>query len=107
MIDDDAARQFGALGVKVVKPVVRPDAAVAVWPVNWRALELFLGVQTQWRVQLGFGAALWLGLDYAGVSALMAVQRLRKRRRLMADLQVMEAVALTILNGAAVDEVPA
>jgi hypothetical protein len=67
---------------------------------NWRAVQFFALLGTQWRVALGMGTAVTLGLDYAGVAAAMemaAVPRSR-RRRLWADLQVMEAAALPILN---------
>jgi len=69
----------------------------AVHRDNWRALQFFLLLQTQWRVAAGMSG---LGLDYAGVAAAMelaAVPRAR-RQRLWADLQVMEAAALPALN---------
>lgn len=56
------------------------------------AFDLFVAVRTQWR----YGLAGPTGLDYASVRALMdlALPPDADRRRLLADLQVMEAAAL-------------
>lgn len=56
------------------------------------AFELFVAVRTQWRN--GFAGA--TGLDYAGVRAYMdlALPIDCDRRRLLEDLQVMEAAVL-------------
>jgi len=74
---------------------------VGVWPDNWRAVRLFLAVETQWRVALGFGVSVHSGLDYSGVEA--AMRRLKiddEDGELFADLQEMERAALPILNEA-------
>lgn len=68
-----------------------------LWDINAAAFELFLSLESQWRVlSVGMsGHLVWLGLDYQGVDVLM-------RRRciadedgvLFADLQVLEAAAV-------------
>jgi len=72
---------------------------------NWRSVSFFRLLGTQWRlVVLGLGTTVTLGLDYAGVAAAMrmaAVPRSRQQR-LWADLQVMEAAALPVLNRGAI-----
>lgn len=72
-------------------PAVRVPAAI------WPAVCLFRALETQWRIAVGFGVSAWLGLDYPAADVLMrrtpafaAVD--------FADLQVMEAEALIILN---------
>lgn len=67
---------------------------------NWDTVLLFLDCATQWRVAIGMGGALWLGLDYAAVAALMQMRGLARARRaaLLADLQIMERAALAVLN---------
>ncbi len=64
-----------------------------LWPENREALELWFGVQTQWRV----GMAGATGLDYAGIAAYMGmlcVNSPARRARLLQDLQVMERATL-------------
>lgn len=60
----------------------------------------FVDCGTQWRLAAGMAGAVWLGLDYAGVAALMQMRRVPPARRaaLLADLQVMELAALAVLN---------
>ncbi|MBX3580837.1 MAG: DUF1799 domain-containing protein [Rhizobiaceae bacterium] len=94
-IDQDVAADFAALGVSV-EAGDEEDSAIAVWDTNWKSVEAFLDCQTQWRLAVGFGAARWLGLDYAGVDAFLR-GRFRNRalrRRIFEDLRVMEFVAL-------------
>ena len=71
------------------------DEAFEVWPENWRAFELFLACRTQWRFGPQGGV---LGLDYAGVAALFRMKRVKDQDTMLADLQVMEAAALEVLN---------
>lgn len=64
------------------------------WPENLDSLNLFVEVQTQWRVGMS-GAT---GLDYPAVFA--TLDRLHRdktdarRDELFSDLQIMEAAAL-------------
>ena len=79
-----------------------PEEAVAqkrnfeVWDENWEAVQMFLRLQTQWRVSingpvgLDYGAAQWLFRLYA--------VKVKDQRSLLEDLQVMEATALAKFN---------
>lgn len=69
-----------------------------VLPENWTAAQLFVQLQTQWRISAGFGGALHTGLDYAAVWAVLHGQRVRHPERVFADLRIMEAAALIDLN---------
>ena len=71
------------------------DEAFEVWPENLRALELFIACRTQWRFGPQGGV---LGLDYQGVAALFRMKRVKDQDAMLADLQVMEAAALEVLN---------
>lgn len=55
-------------------------------------LNAWFALQTQWRLSDGLPT----GLDYAGVSAALALRedKRARRRELFADLQVMERAAL-------------
>lgn len=74
------------------------EETIEVYPPNWPCVRLFLACETQWRVTVGFGGAMWQGLDYGGVEVVM------RRRGFedvdFADLQVMEAEALAVLGEA-------
>lgn len=73
--------------------------ACEIWPDNWAALRLFLAVETQWRVQLGVGVVVHLGLDYAALEAAMRMSGVADPAAMFADLRAMERAALPILNG--------
>ena len=72
--------------------------AFAIWPENLPALELFLDLETQWRMAIGEVHLLYVGLDYPAAEALMRARRLRNRDILFDDLRAMERAALPIMN---------
>lgn len=65
---------------------------VEVWPENWAALDLFLRLQSQWRLSAD-GRRL-RGLRYTEVRAVMSLLGLRKQRHLFEQLQDMERAVL-------------
>nr|WP_246520199.1 DUF1799 domain-containing protein [Ancylobacter lacus] len=67
-----------------------------VWPENWQTVRLFLACETQWRASAAMSGMVWVGLDYVAVDV---VARRRGLEADLADLQVMEVEALSILNG--------
>lgn len=105
-LDDDDKAAFAELGVTVVAADGDDDEVVvidpaAVWSSNWPAVAVFTALATQWRV-VGVGnVILRLGLDYAEADRMIA--RMGAEADVFWDLQVMEGVALPILNEA-VDE---
>ena len=76
-------------------PARPDDDAFAVLPANWAAVTAFLACETQWRVALGLGGPIWLGLDYAGVDVVL---RRTASTAGFADLQVMEGAALDVFS---------
>ena len=68
-----------------------------VWAENWDALSAFLALATQWRAAVGAAGMIWLGLDYCAADVIM--RRLRSPEHVFADLMIMEASALPVLNG--------
>lgn len=71
---------------------------------NWTALKLFLDASTQWRVaSIGGGLTgstlVRLGLDYAGLDALMRRRRIRDEA-IFDDVRLMEGAALRAFSGA-------
>ena len=80
-----------------------PDAGLAdafeVYEQNWDSVMFFIRVRAQWNVISGMERVHWLGLNYAGVKARMPKSK-KKRKKLWAALDVMEAAALEVLNSA-------
>jgi len=64
-----------------------------VWEENWPALEMFMRVQTQWRV----GMNGLTGLDYGAVAWLLKLYEVEDQRSLLEDLQVMEGAVLAVI----------
>lgn len=83
---------FGLVAVERGRDPGDEGGSFELWPENVQSLRLWLEVATQWRV--GMGGA--VGLDYAGVEAVMRINGLRgqERRERFGDLRVMEAAAL-------------
>lgn len=73
----------------------RAPVAFDVYPENWDAVRLFLGLQTQWRVGPMGGL---VGLDYPGVEAAMRMARVKDRAQLFEQLQTMEFAALEAMH---------
>ena len=99
--DDELAQALASFGLlpPTVVGVGADDAdgherQLWLWPDNRPAWELWLAVQTQWRVGLG-GAT---GLDYSAVAAVMHMQGTPRTERseLLALLRVMEAEVLEV-----------
>ena len=84
---------MAAFGLVADRPPLAPAETFALWPENVPAFELWLAVQTQWRM----GPNGPIGLDYAGVEAHMRCglrMRPRQLRRRWGELRAMEQAAL-------------
>lgn len=99
--DDQAADDLRSYGssedeIREALGAAEPEA-FAVWQDNADTVDMFMSLQTQWRVGPMGG---YLGLDYAGVAAALgAVVRAPARRRdMFLNLQAMERAALPVLN---------
>ena len=79
-------------------PAAKPKTALDIMPTNWTPVAAFLACQTQWRVVATMGGLVFLGVDYA--EARSALADLDAPASKIADLRVMEAAALPILNEA-------
>jgi hypothetical protein len=88
---------FAALGF-TAKPRKQNEDVFEVWDINAASLELFLAVQSQWRViSAGMsGVMIWLGLDYQGVDVFMRRRAIDDADgNLFADLVAMEDAAMS------------
>jgi uncharacterized membrane protein len=69
-------------------------ADYVVWPEHHQSVEVFVACATQWRA----GSMGVIGLDYGVIFQVMALYDVTDRRATFADLQIMEAKAMEILN---------
>ncbi|QDP47271.1 MAG: hypothetical protein Unbinned4294contig1002_43 [Prokaryotic dsDNA virus sp.] len=65
-----------------------------VVPSAWPAVLLFLTLQTQWRV----GSAGIVGLDYNAVRWVFELYEVAEPRKMLDDLQIIEATVVETLN---------
>lgn len=105
--DDQVRRDAEALGVPA-ENLPDPDdeeetEVFQVWDINWPSMALFLDCSSQWRAIASMAGVFWLGIDYAAAKALLDARPRRAARRhpahrLLADLRVMEAAAVEVMN---------
>ena len=69
-------------------------ALFEVWEENWEIVEMFLRMQTQWRMSMS-GV---VGLDYAPLDWLCRLYSVKDPVNLFEGLQVMEHTALSCFN---------
>jgi len=69
-------------------------AEFEVWEENWEIVEMFLRLQTQWRV----GMAGPTGLDYAPLEWLCKLYSVKDPAFLFEGVQLMEVTALSCFN---------
>lgn len=86
---DKALAAFGLVAEGLPDP-----ETVDVWPENRAPMEVFAGMQTQWRIGMK-GAT---GLDYAAMPAVMTMVGVKRKRRadVMGAVQVMERETLRL-----------
>jgi len=80
--------------VRVDAALVQEEPAFEVWRSNRRSVMAFLACETQWRIAVGFGAAIRLGIDYGSARPVFERRNGRVDRRLFDDIRVMEQAAL-------------
>ena len=81
---------FGAPADVIAQATQESGADCEVWPENWPVVELWLRIETQWRV--GFNGL--IGLDYGAVRWMFDLYEVDDRRGMLEALQVMERAVL-------------
>ncbi|MAF43069.1 MAG: hypothetical protein CMI54_02710 [Parcubacteria group bacterium] len=66
-----------------------------VWPEHAKALDIFLKCSTQWRVIAGMGGAVFQGIDYTALKAVIDLFCDENPRELFTDVCHIERGALT------------
>lgn len=70
------------------------DTVIEVWPDVWPVFMVFQACATQWRTGMNGPS----GLDYNVIPWLMKLQGIDDGAAALADLRVMERVALNIMH---------
>lgn len=74
--------------------------AFEVLAENFDAVRVFEASQTQWRLAMGMGAAVYLGFDYPGVHVVAKALGVGKKwPDVLMRLQVMEMEGARLMNG--------
>jgi hypothetical protein len=75
-----------------LRPEDYPEEEFAIWPENWQVFDIFLSMQTQWRM----GMKGPTGLDYAALESLFRMNGIRRsqQRDHLEAMQIMERAAL-------------
>lgn len=83
----------------------RPKAEehLGIWPANWPALRVFLGLSTQWH-RAGM-AGEQVGLDYAAMPVVAGMMGIPADADLLARIRVLEAEALVVIRREAASRV--
>lgn len=80
----------------------RQDAVVDIWPEHWHAVNVFLSMGTQWRLELGMRGPVYFGLDMAASGPALREHRRIKHAlpldRLMPLLRRFEREAIKARN---------
>ena len=88
-------RALGATDEQIKKANIKATKdEFVVWEENWETVEMFLRMQTQWRV--GFSGP--TGLDYAALDWLCRIYSVEDPAVLFVGLQIMEGAALSCFN---------
>jgi len=83
------------LGIANVIPELEPEEDFLVFEENWAAIDLFLKVQTQWRIG---GLGNLSGLCYADVLTIGRLYEIPNLVEVFEDLQVLEVTVMSLLN---------
>lgn len=89
---DDTAEDAKVFGLQLPESERTTDFEVI--PEAWPAVEMFLRLQTQWRVS----DATVLGLDYKVVEWFFSLYQVENQRELIEDLQIMEGKVVETLS---------
>ena len=76
------------------------DPNCYVFYKNRHALNVFIRCSSQWNMSLGMSGAIYTGLDYAGVDAVLRRSGLsnKKQNKVFFEVQEIERGALETLN---------
>lgn len=80
------------------QPIIekKDEKTYEILPCNWQSIEIFINIQTQWRIDQG----VIFGLDYNAIKFIFDLKKheIKKPLEILADLQLLEAKIVETLN---------
>ena len=70
------------------------EEACSIWPCNWKTVQLFVAMGTQWRIGMGGPT----GLDYATLPVVAESLRIKLTPARFDGVRVMEGEALRVMG---------
>lgn len=76
------------------------DRPLGIWPENWSAVQVFLGMASQWRLIVGAAGTHWQGLRYEALEAVLRLTLVPRAEwpETFHGVRIMEAAARDVLN---------
>lgn len=93
MAGGNTAEDLAAFGLPASLAKSLEEAPCEVWKCNWKTLQLFLAMETQWRAGMG-GAT---GLDYTALPVVAKAKGIKITAARLDGLRVMEGEALRLM----------
>lgn len=84
--------------MEAARKKAKPEDVFHVFDDNWEVVLLFCRMATQWRIVVGMAGAIYQGIDYTALEAVMRMNRVKDRGRMWGGIQIMERAALEVLN---------
>jgi hypothetical protein len=69
-------------------------APCEIWQSNWKTVQLFIAMGTQWRVGMGGATA----LDYVAIPVVALAMGIKLTKGRLGGLRVMEGEALSVMG---------
>lgn len=76
------------------------DETFGIYPENWKAVEIFQFVETQWNIAIGPSCAIYTGLSYPAVASAMEWFQVppEEQHEVARKIRVLEIKSMPILN---------
>jgi hypothetical protein len=95
--DDDGDDGSAAIILPSRPRTPREPPPFRVHPSNWSAFQVFEACHTQWRISIGVSGAIYHGIDYSSLVAVIDAMG-GGRRKTFNQVRLIEAGALSVIN---------
>jgi hypothetical protein len=96
------ASDFKAFGLveEAARYAQRPVPVFEIWPENEIILNVFVSLDTQWRILAGMAWISYMGIDYCALRDTLEMTGLKRKRwpEIFSGIRVMESAALKVFR---------
>lgn len=77
-----------------------PEDDFEVWPENWQCLNVFLALDSDWNISIGFESRHYNGIHTQAIESAFNIFKIPHKQRIeyLAKLKAMQYAALPLLN---------